>query len=527
MKSLSPLVILASLLSMPACSDGRGESALWREFVEASERGGSATLPDYSYAGYDFMDSPIPAGPARVFKVEEFGAKADDGVSDRDAVQAALDAASKKGGVVLFQRGRYLLNTLDGEEAPLRLSQGNVVMRGAGSGEEGTHLVFERHLEPEFPDRMYSTPFMLHVEPTNTQERFLSKVVGKSERGSFELTVQDPSPFAAGDWITLRLRDPKAVPAFFGDRPIRPEWKRLVSDGIGVSERHQIVSVNGNTLRLRAPLQVTVDPQFGWSVQDYPAIEEVGIEQLRFVGGWKGDFVHHRSALDDGGWSGIRLHSVRNGWIRDVVMNDWNYGIRMDDCSAFSVLRLRLGGTLGHHAVHARGGYGVLFGLVADTAGHFHGPGVGYMSASTVFWRFEHTPKNSFDAHSTGPYATLLDSCRGGWRYGRSGGPLVGMPNHLRGLTLWNFERTGGEETEFDFWRQEYNKRDLFLDANIVGFHGKETRFNEANLGTLESLGQPVQPESLFEAQLSLRLGRVPAHLEKELELWQSASSEN
>ncbi|MDQ8186754.1 DUF4955 domain-containing protein [Pelagicoccus sp. SDUM812002] len=527
MKYPFPKLSLCIALLLPACSSFGEESALWQDFVSAKANGTDAILADYSYAGYDFMESPIPEGPATVFAVEEFGAIADDGISDRDAVQAALDAASEWGGVVRFKEGRYLLNTIDGEEAPLMLSRGNVVIRGTGSGETGTHLVFERHLEPEFPDRMYSTPFMLHIEPVDTEEKFLSNVTGVARSGSFAITVEDPGRFAAGDWITLRLLDPKAVPSFFEERPIRPEWKRLHTLGIGISERHQVASVEGNTLNLRAPLQVTVDSQFNWSVCDYPGIEEVGVEALRFVGGWKGDFVHHRSALDDGGWSGIRVRNVRNGWIRDVVMNDWNYGIRMDDCSAFSVLRLRLGGTLGHHAVHTRGGYGVLFGLVSDTAGHYHGPGVGYMSASTVYWRCKHTPKNSFDAHSTGPYATLLDSCSGGWMYGHSGGPLVGMPNHMHGLTVWNFERTGGTEKVLDFWRQGFNKRDLFLNAIFVGLHGIETQFNEANLGVVESLGTPVQPESLFEAQLSLRKGGLPDHLTQELERWRELSTEN
>lgn len=527
MKHTSPYIFSAISVLVSACANEPNESAIWQEFESSVANGSLSSLPDYSYSGYDFMASPIPTGPETVFEVEAYGAIANDALSDRDAVQAALDAASENGGVVLFRSGRYLLNTLSGAEAPLRLSRGNVVIRGTGSGEGGTELVFERHLEPVDPAKMYSTPFMLRIEPSSTQETYLSNVSGKSERGTFELDVTDPSKFSAGDWITLRLLDPNAVDSFFGDRPIRPEWERLRTDGIGVSERHQVVAVEGSTLRLRAPLQVTVDSKYDWLVRDYPALEEIGIEKLRFTGGWKGDFVHHRSALDDGGWSGLRIRSVRNGWIRDVVMNDWNYGIRLDDCSAFSVLRIRLGGTLGHHAIHTRGGYGVLFGLISDTAGHYHGPGVGYMSASTVFWRCEHTPQNAFDSHSTGPYATLLDCCSGGWMYGRSGGPLKGMPNHMSGLTLWNFERTGGEEKEFDFWRREHNKRDLFLDANVVGFHGMETQFNEANLGVAESIGAPVEPKSLFEAQLSLRMKGLPSHLKNELELWQSRSSKN
>lgn len=529
MKQLLFILPTSLAFFLAACSSASEESAIWKNFEASARSDSTSILPDYSYAGYDFMESPIPAGPSEIFKVEAFGAIADDEVSDRDAVQAAIDAAAERGGVVLFARGRYLLNTLSGEEAPLRLRKGNIVIRGAGSGSTGTELVFERHLDPAHPDKMYSTPFVFHIAPSSRSETFLSKTVGKSERGSFSLTIADPSKFSAGDWITLRLQDPAAVPSVIGDRPVKPEWTRLNTDGIGVSERHQVVSIEGNILRLRAPLQTTVDARFEWSVNDYPAISEIGIEKLRLTGGWKGDFVHHRSALDDGGWSGLRVRNVRNGWIRDVVMSDWNYGIRLDDCTAFSVLRLRLEGNAGHHAVHARGGYGVLFGLMSDTAGHYHGPSVGYMAVSTIFWRCEHAAETSFDAHSGGPYATLLDACSGGWMYGRSGGPQAGMPNHSHGLTVWNFERTGGEETEFDFWRTklEFDDRDLFLNANIVGFHGTQTEFNEASLGVAESIGMAVEPESLFEAQLTLRMGGIPIHLQKELDFWRATNSQD
>lgn len=508
-------------------SAGSSGSALWTEFVSDAQQGAPSVLPDYSYSGYDYMESAIPSDSLRVYRVEDFGAVADDLQSDRDAAQAAIDAASVSGGVVVFGKGRYLLNTKEGNEEPLRISRGNVVLKGVGSGKNGSELVFERNLDPLDPDKMYSTPFVLHIEPLDTRETVLSKPVGKSERGSFTIRVADPDNFATGDWITLRLQDTSAVESFFGARQARPEWERLHTEGIGVSERHQVVEVEEDRLRLRAPLQVAVDSRFAWSICDYPALEGVGVEGLRFVGGWKGDFVHHRSALDDGGWSGIRMQSVRNGWIRNIVMNDWNYGIRLDDCSAFSVLRVRLDGTAGHHALHARGGYGVLFGLIEDRAGHFHGPGVGYMSASTVYWRMRYAPESSFDAHSTGPYATLLDACSGGWTYGRSGGPLKGMPNHMRGLTIWNFKRTGGIEEAFDFWRQGYNDRDLFLDANVVGFHGIETGFRKETLGAFESIGAPVEPESLFEAQLSLRMNGLPQHLKKEMELWRLDPSEN
>ena len=73
---------------------------------------------------------------------------------------------------------------------------------------------------------------------------------------------------------------------------------------------------------------------------------------------------------------------------------------------------------------------------------------------------------------------------------------------HLRHLVFWNFNH-GGDEAYYHFW-QGYIR---FLHPIIVGFHGNPATFEEGTLEVLESNGEVVDPESLFEAQLELRLG--------------------
>jgi len=47
-------------------------------------------------------------------------------------------------------------------------------------------------------------------------------------------------------------------------------------------------------------------------------------------------------------------------------------------------------------------------------------------------------------------------------------------------------------------------------ESCIVGFHGAATTFKPEQLKYSESIGQPVEPESLYEAQLKLRLKKLP-----------------
>ena len=65
---------------------------------------------------------------------------------------------------------------------------------------------------------------------------------------------------------------------------------------------------------------------------------------------------------------------------------------------------------------------------------------------------------------------------------------------------------------EFDWWRTGW-KYWKILPPVIVGFHGDPVKFVQEQVKLDESNGVPVEPQSLYEAQLERRLGSVPAWL--------------
>ena len=101
---------------------------------------------------------------------------------------------------------------------------------------------------------------------------------------------------------------------------------------------------------------------------------------------------------------------------------------------------------------------------------------------------------------------------------GSSGGGVP--PHHLRRLVFWNYNH-GGDVTHYDFWAG-YLK---FLFPIIVGFHGNPATFNESDLEVLESNGEAVAPESLFDAQLELRLGTLPVWVKDLRTEWETIRS--
>jgi len=507
-------------------------SSLWTDYVDARANGTEPTLPDFSYAGYHRSEEAPPTVSGPIFDVTDYGAIADDNRSDRDAIQAAILAAENAGGgVVFFPPGRFHLNTMENVGTPIRIRKGNIVLRGSGVWDDATELYMEAPFEPENPDQMYSTPEMILVQPNGTtQGSDIAVVGGNAERESFSVDVASTGNLEVGQWVSLHMQDVDAAEAMLAPKELDPAWERLAQDGLLIEEKHQIASIDGNTVTFAEPIHIDVDTTYDWTLQTYPHIEEVGFENLIFRGNWVSDFDHHRSARDDSAWSALQINNVVNGWITRCRFLNWNEVINFDDTSLFTVALTRLEGNAGHFGIHTRRGYGVLATNSADLASQWHGPSVGYQSAGAVFHKFDYPATSSFDSHGNSPYATLLDDVSGGLQQGRTGGPQEGQPNHLRWFTLWNFEQTNNAQSNYEFWDENNNnKRDRFLFPIIVGWHGANTTFVEEDLGELESLGTAVDPESLFEAQLTNRLGSLPNFFQTwaaEWSTWQNKPAE-
>ena len=151
-------------------------------------------------------------------------------------------------------------------------------------------------------------------------------------------------------------------------------------------------------------------------------------------------------------------------------------------------------------------------GTWRDDAGQYHATGVSKLSIGAVLWRNVWGYDSCFESHATQPRATLIDCCSGGWRRWRQGGDANQMPNHLADLTVWNFNNTTPYSGTWIWWDSgsDWWK---FLPPIIVGFHGENVEFDPEQTMHIGSNGIPVNPESLYEAQLRNRLGYIPAWL--------------
>lgn len=509
-------VFLITLFLLFTSNVGAVESPLWQQFKTAKETGTEPTLPDFSYAGYDYSESAIPDTSSwTVFNVTDYGAVADDGDYDDDAIRAAINAAETAGGgVVLFPSGRFMISPDEVtpgqpiiEAQKIFISGSNIVLKGQGSQPGGTEI---------FMDKMKASngDHIFEITPDNTGESTVTQVVEDALRETFEITVANASALSVGQRIILRTDSVDFAEDYFHPQAIDAAWTRLLStQGFRLREIHTIAEINGNVVRLREPLHITLttgtDPI---NVRTYNVIENVGIEDILFKGNWDsyfdeengGVFNHHYDDIHDYGWNAIRIDNVANGWIRNVEFKDWNQGIYIDGAAAMTIENISFTGKKGHTSVHTRRSYGVLIKDSQDFTGHHHGPGLGYSAAGTVYLRYQMFNEQRMDSHTGSPYVTLFDNVSNG-HFDGNGGPHESYPHHGKYFVAWNFLLEGGTN-DYNFW-PPYRNGHTFAMPFFIGLQGDSVTMTNGTFSANELPGQSVEPASLFEAQLNLRLG--------------------
>lgn len=504
------LVLALGLLAKVAVA-AENTSRLWEQFVEAKRTGAEPVLADFSYAGYHAGDRDIPDVKAEVFDVTRYGAVPDDEKSDRAAIIEAIAAAEKNGsGIVHFPKGRFLVNEeSDPHNQPIFIKSSHIVLRGAGSGAGGTELFMARHMDPANPKQLWTSPFMFQFVgkgKTGKQEA----VTADARRQTHGVTVAEASAFEAGQWVVLTLENnsPEVVAAAVAPYKVDPAWSSLVEKGVRIQEFHRIESVQGGRVVFKTPLNSNIKVAEGWNLQRIAPLQEVGVEDIAFTGNWQDEFVHHQDAIHNGGWSMLAFTNCANGWVRRCRFTNTNRVLAVNRSAAITVEDLVLEGKRGHNAVTLEGSSHCLVQRVQDRASHWHAGGVTGPSSGNVFLDCAYPADTCYESHAAQPRWNLFDNISGGWMYGRWGGAAFNQPNHLHGLVFWNYRNIGaGEPGKFHFMRPD----DIYgriIMPYVIGFHGNPQEWVTEEIAVLESNGRPVKPESLYRAQLELRLGK-------------------
>lgn len=538
----------------------------WKKFLMKSE---DNVLLDFSYAGYKHGEEEAPDGFAlgyETINVKEYM----DAHPDLTAREAFLNLLKEKKLVRIddesksysnanarvvfyFPAGEYVLhneedNTLRQDvENPAYDGKGNntsssIIIYGGnfvikGDGPDKTFIKMDTPNLPTDTKVMYSSPVMINIKH-NAWLGAEYEVTGNAEKGTFKVKVAGASNFKVGEWVCLYLHDnsPELVKQELLPYAWESTMTNISTEGVQVEDYHQIVNISGDEITFKEPIMHEVDAQWNWKLRKYSYYENVGVEDLTFVGHAVDDFKHHRSWIDDGAYKPIAFMRVVNSWMRRVNFENVSEAASIISSANFSAYKINITGNRGHAAIRSQGSSRVFIGAVRDctdgpladeyptfqtNTGQYHACGVSKPSMGAVIWKVTWGDDACFESHATQPRATLIDNCTGGFVQSRQGGDANQVPNHLNDLTIWNMFSTNtklnGNGTlpangEFDWWRTGW-KYWKILPPVIVGFHGDPVKFVQEQVKLDESNGVPVEPQSLYEAQLERRLGSVPAWL--------------
>jgi len=492
---------------------GAQNSKLWQEYKDAFESGAEAKLPNFSFAGYKYSEVAIPNVKGKVFNVLEYGADKSGKLSSKKAIQKAIaDAEANGSGIIYFPKGRYLINSEKDDTSIIQVSSSDIVFRGEGSAQDGTVLFFEKDLPPTDPNKLWSVPSAIQVKAKGGDE-LLTTITGSTKRETFAIEVENATKIKTGDWVVLQVENNDKELIEYDLQPKVPEkeWTSILTKGVVFNERHQVKSVAGNEIIFYEPIHYDINPKYGWELYSYGHIENIGFENILFEGNWTAPFEHHKDAQHDGGWSIITIGRAVNSWVKDCGFKNVSRAVVFSQSAYCTALNNTVEGNYGHSAISAGGGStGILIAKNIDLAGQWHTFGVqGGSTTGTVIWRCQFPKHTCFESHASQPRCTLFDKVEGGFFLGRGGGARQNLPNHGRYLVLWNFKELDEAESDFEFW----SRKTWFwkiVPPIVVGFHGSGTTFKQSDVDVVESLGTPVKPESLWEAQLELRLGKLP-----------------
>ena len=499
------------LLCLTFCTETLGQTPqVWTDFVNSKANGTQPILPDYSYSGYKFSEEEIPdVSSYRKFDVTDFGAIANDGMYDDASIQATIDAAIASGdpAVVYFPAGKYQVSSDNDVSNFIHIYGDNIVLKGEGSGVNGTEILMDQM-------RVDNGHWQFKFTPASTNTSTLTSLTAPARRGHFSVEVASTANLSEGQSIFISHQSEEFARAHFGDLELNEiEWTRLFGDdgGLIVYECHIIDSLRGNRVVFKNPVQIDM-PTLSepYTIRNLRTIEGVGIEDIRFTSGWADhpeDFVHHANDVVDYGWNAVQFKYVQNSWMRNCEFKDWTQVSDIRESIAVTVDNVLISGKRGHASWITRRNYGVLIKDCTDEANHHHGPGMGYSGVSTVYLRCKMNPDQSIDSHSGSPFVSLLDDIEGG-DFHANGGPWVSYPHHARHMTFWNFRHDASSSIFYNFWSVNNRQPATYAEPFFVGLQTTNpvTMIGE---GLDEMRDVMVEPRSLFEAQLDLRLNAV------------------
>lgn len=515
-------------------------------------------LPDFSYAGYGFGLAEIPAAKGRVFDVVKYGAVADDGLDDTNAIQKALEAAHEHDGpaIIQFPQGRMIITEI------LHINRSDIVLRGHGRSKTGSTLYFPRPLnmvgensrfdeirtylkkynkrqrEPKnnlnvmFSEYSWTGGFIwvgqkdgrpaAYLEEFDVVPPVISNVVS-GVRGEREVTVDNAEQLTPGQriqvlWYNRKGPDGPLINEIYGDTDLKigaHHWnyaKRAL-----VKQRTIVSSIEGDKVVLGDPLLHNINSDVPAEIAAWDPLTHVGIEDLRIEFPNAPYFGHHVEQ----GYNGVYLTGAADSWVRNVNIINADSGILTYDSANLTIRDIRTeGDRKAHYAVHLGNVHNVLAERVQTFNVVHHSLTFNTQSTRSVYKDAEVFVAPALDQHAGANHQNLFDNVTLHVEANRkkkrpvyavfdgSGAPYW-QPGHGMFNTTWNLKvlvesGADADETVILEGRAEGPK------ARIIGISGNRNfELDYRPAPYISNLNEEITAiPSLYDYQRSLRIAK-------------------
>lgn len=472
-------------------------------------------LPDFSYAGYRFGNTSLPEVKEKIISATDFGVKANDDLDDSKALQKALKAAHEVSGnvVLLLPAGKIILSDI------LYIERSDFVLRGAGSGAQGTEIYCprpmmylkdqeslaelreyltstgkrqvekENNIDLPFSQFAWSGGFIWtqvrnqrvksYMEKYETPPNIFAKVI-KGNRGEKEFLVSDVNRLKVGDVVELELFNKEGekgeiIEALYGNSKAKIGYSHWKQPNLAlVRQQVEIVAISKNKITIKTPLLLDIKPNYQALLVEWKHLSEVGIEHLRISFPDAPRVAHHIEQ----GYNGIFLTRLFNSWVQDVTINNAESGILTEEIANVTIKDIVTEGkNIAHYTVEMGGVHNVLVENLKVYNKAVHPLSFNTFATKNVYENCEIFTDPDLDQHAGANHQNLFDNVKVHFDADNSntyplfagGGANYWKPSHGAYSTFWNINIEVNGANNFPI---ELNGMEDGPFARIIGVNG-------------------------------------------------------
>ena len=278
------------------------------ELIYADHDGTGGRLLDFSYCGYKRGEEEIP--DVKVVKTIEPGDLADHTALIQGAIDEVAALPLEERGAILLRAGKYTVT------GTLKINASGIVLRGEGQGENGTIIYDSRATASVSTLTVAGTGYYSYVSGTKTTLN--SDYVAS---GVNVLPLSSVSKYKAGDSVLVVCTPNNLWVQTLGMDVIpgatAVQWE--AGDYVMTYERVvTAVDETGGTITLDVGIPLTLDSQYYTAtvekIRDNSGrISECGVEDIRFVSYYNGEISDENHP-----YTAVSTSNCRNCWVRNV-----------------------------------------------------------------------------------------------------------------------------------------------------------------------------------------------------------------